>query len=287
MQEIQWFPGHMTKAMRMMEENIRLTDGVLMVLDARAPAATFNKKLKKLCGNKPVLYILNKADLSDRSRTDAFVAEISADAQVMLCSANAKGAAQRISGKIAVLLKAKTEKDAAKGMTRVPRLMVAGIPNTGKSTIINALSGEKRAATGNRAGVTRGKQWIRCAGFELLDTPGTMPPAFENQILARHLAYIGSIRDEILNREEIALCLLGEIGREYPQYLAERYGAEEGMSAEEIFSSVCRRRGFLLRGGEPDRERAAAAVLDDFRKGRIGAVTLEKAADYAGFFRGE
>lgn len=280
MKHIQWFPGHMTKAMRMMEESAALVDGVLVVLDARAPVATRNKNLNKLFGNKPVLYLLNKSDLADEKKTDAFLAAFARQgAAALACTASRAGTAQKIAAKLPSLLKDKLEKDAQKGIVRPQRLMVCGIPNTGKSTVINALSGEKRAVTGDKAGVTRGKQWIRCAGFELLDTPGTMPPAFENQELARHLAYIGSINDDILDLDDIALELLRELAATYPQFLSERYKITDFSSPLAMYEDVCRRRGFVLRGGEFDYERGAKAILDDFRKGRTGRITLEDASE--------
>lgn len=280
MKHIQWFPGHMTKAMRMMEESAALVDGVLVVLDARAPVATRNKNLNKLFGNKPVLYLLNKSDLADEKKTDAFLAAFARQgAAALACTASRAGTARKIAAKLPSLLKEKLEKDAQKGIVRPLRLMVCGIPNTGKSTVINALSGEKRAVTGDKAGVTRGIQWIRCAGFELLDTPGTMPPAFENQELARHLAYIGSINDDILDLDDIALELLREIAATYPQFLSERYGITDFSTPLAMYEDVCRRRGFVLRGGEFDYERGAKAILDDFRKGRTGRITLEDASE--------
>ena len=286
MKHIQWFPGHMTKAMRMMEECVPLVDGVMVVLDARAPAATFNKKLNKLFGAKPALYILNKADLADGGKTDTFVTEInqSGALAVKCAAAQASSAAKQIGAKALELLREKRERDAAKGIVRPLKFMVAGIPNTGKSTIINALSGQKRAITGDRAGVTRGKQWIRCAGFELLDTPGTMPPSFENQTLAQHLAYIGSINDDILDFYGLSLELLRELAAGYPSLLKERYALEDLSSPAAMLGGVCKRRGFIVRGGEYDFERGARALIDDFRKGRIGKITLESAADYSGFF---
>ncbi len=266
--------------MRMMEESVALVDGVLAVLDARAPVATRNKNLNKLFGNKPVLYLLNKSDLADEKKTDAFLAAFARQGVAALaCTASRAGTAQKIAAKLPSLLKEKIEKDAQKGIARPLRLMVCGIPNTGKSTVINALSGEKRAVTGDKAGVTRGKQWIRCAGFELLDTPGTMPPAFENQELAKHLAYIGSINDDILDLDDIALELLRELAATYPQFLSERYGITDFSSPLAMYEEVCRRRGFMLRGGEFDYERGAKAILDDFRKGRTGRITLENAED--------
>ena len=280
MKHIQWFPGHMTKAMRMMEESAALVDGVLVVLDARAPVATRNKNLNKLFGNKPVLYLLNKSDLADEKKTDAFLTAFARQgAAALACTASRAGTAQKIAAKLPSLLKDKLEKDAQKGIVRPLRLMVCGIPNTGKSTVINALSGEKRAVTGDKAGVTRGKQWIRCAGFELLDTPGTMPPAFENQELARHLAYIGSINDDILDLDDIALELLRELAATYPQFLSERYKITDFSSPLAMYEDVCRRRGFVLRGGEFDYERGAKAILDDFRKGRTGRITLEDVSE--------
>ena len=277
MKHIQWFPGHMTKAMRMMEEQVKLVDGVLLVLDARAPRATRNPKLDELAGAKPVLYILNKADLADDAKTDAFLAEWSREgAPAARCCAASPASVKQLAGRIPSLLQEKRARDAAKGISRPFRLMVAGIPNTGKSTVINALSGAKRAVTGDKAGVTRGKQWIRCEGFELLDTPGTMPPAFETQEAARHLAYIGSINDDILDLDDVALELLRELAERYPALLAERYGVEDFSSPLAIYEAVCRRRGFLLRGGEYDYARGAKAILDDFRKGRIGRITLDE-----------
>lgn len=277
MKHIQWFPGHMTKAMRMMEESVKLVDGVLVVLDARAPAATYNRNLAALCGTKPVLYVLNKADLADDKKTDAFIGEFAKNGAFALkCSATAPPAAKQIAGKIALVLREKFARDEQKGVVRPPKMMVCGVPNTGKSTAINALSGQKRAVTGDKAGVTRGKQWIRCTGFELLDTPGTMPPSFDNQELARHLAYIGSINDDILDMDDVALELLREIGQTYPSFLTERYGIEDFFSPLAMYEQVCRRRGFMLRGGEFDYERGAKAIVDDFRKGRLGRITLDE-----------
>lgn len=284
MKHIQWFPGHMTKAMRMMEDSIKLCDGVLVVLDARAPAATFNKNLKKLFGQKPVLYILNKSDLADDIKVKGFISLIEkSGAQALAVSATEKSTAKKIGAKVNILLAEKHQKDAQKGLTRPDKLMVAGIPNAGKSTIINTLSGEKRAITGDKAGVTRGKQWIRCQGFELLDTPGTMPPSFENQYLARHLAFIGCINDDILDFDDIALELLKELSIICPENLTERYGITDFSTPLCMLEQVCKRRGFILRGNEFDYERAERALVDDFRKGRIGKITLENAEDFANF----
>ena len=270
MKIIQWFPGHMTKAIRMMEKEVPLADGIIYVLDARCPASSFNPVLKKIAGNKPVLYVLNKCDLADE-RVDAMLKIIPHSVKVNAANANSR---RDITGAINALVAEKREKNLAKGYSKIFRFLVIGVPNTGKSTIINLLAGSKRTITGNKAGVTRGKQWIRLDGFELLDTPGTMPPACENQSHALHLAYVGSINDDILDLDDIALELLGEIGEKYPKRLFERYGIEGG-SKLEMLDKVCAKRGFILRGGEYDYERGIRAVIDDFRKGRLGRITLD------------
>ena len=278
MKTIQWFPGHMTKAMRMMEAHLSLVDGIIFVLDARCPAASFNPKLKKMAQNKPVLYVLNKGDLADE-RVDNLLKIIrNSGAQAVKINAVNAGSKRDITGAIEKLVAEKRERALEKGYNKVFRFMVAGVPNTGKSTLINLLAGSKRAETGDKAGVTRGKQWIRCDGFELLDTPGTMPPAFENQRLAIHLAYVGSVNDDILDMDDIALALLEELAEKYPQRLAERYGIEGGTPLN-MLETVCERRQFLLRGREYDYERAERAVIDDFRKGKLGRITLDTPDD--------
>jgi len=281
MKTIQWFPGHMTKAMRMMEAHLSLVDGVIFVLDARCPASSFNPKLKKMAQNKPVLYVLNKGDLADE-RADILL-KIIKDSGAQAVKINAANASSKrdITGAIEKLVAEKREKALEKGYNKVFRFMVAGVPNTGKSTLINLLAGVKRAETGDKAGVTRGKQWIRCSSFELLDTPGTMPPAFENQKLATRLAFVGSINDDILDMDDIALALLEELYEKYPQRLLERYGIEGGTPLN-MLETVCQKRKFLLRGGEYDYERAFRAVIDDFRKGKLGRITLDTPDDVKG-----
>lgn len=264
----------MARAMRIMEKEASLADGVICVLDARCPAATFNRKLIELFGEKPILYILNKADLAD-GRAENLRALIPNSIKVNAALASSR---RDIIGAIDKLVAAKREKSLAKGYSKTFRFIVAGVPNTGKSTIINLLAGEKRAATGDKAGVTRGKQWIRFDGFELLDTPGTMPPSCENQALALHLAYVGCINDDALDLDDIALELLGELYEKYPKRLEERYAITGGAKLE-MLDCVCAKRGFIVRGGEYDYERGIRAVLDDFRKGRLGAITLDTADD--------
>ena len=278
MKTIQWFPGHMTAAMRMMEKHLSIVDGVVFVLDARCPAASFNQRLKRLAGAKPVLYVLNKGDLADE-RADILLKKIrDKGAAAIKINAVNSGSRRDISGAIDKLVAEKRARAALKGQSKVFRFMIAGVPNTGKSTLINLLAGSRRAETGDKAGVTRGKQWIRCDGFELLDTPGTMPPAFENQQLARRLAYVGSINDDILDLDDVAFELLKELSEKYPSRLKERYDVSDGTPLE-MLESVCKKRGFLLRGGEYDYERGERAVIDDFRKGKLGRITLDTAGD--------
>ncbi len=278
MKTIQWFPGHMTAAMRMMEKHLSIVDGVVFVLDARCPAASFNQRLKRLAAAKPVLYVLNKGDLADE-RADILLKKIrDKGAAAIKINAVNSGSRRDISGAIDKLVAEKRERAALKGQSKVFRFMIAGVPNTGKSTLINLLAGSRRAETGDKAGVTRGKQWIRCDGFELLDTPGTMPPAFENQQLARRLAYVGSINDDILDLDDVALELLKELSEKYPSRLKERYDVSDGTPLE-MLEGVCKKRGFLLRGGDYDYERGERAVIDDFRKGKLGRITLDTAGD--------
>lgn len=281
MKTIQWFPGHMTKAMRMMQEHLSLVDGVIFVLDARCPASSFNPKLKKLAAGKPVLFVLNKGDLADE-RADILL-KIIRDKGVAAVKINAVNSSSRrdIAGAIAKLVAEKRERALEKGYNRIFRFMVAGVPNTGKSTLINLLAGGARAETGNKAGVTRGKQWVRCDGFDLLDTPGTMPPAFENQTLALRLAFVGSVNDDILDFDDIALALLQALAEKYPARLAERYGISGGEPLD-MLEQVCKKRGFMMRGGEFDYERAERAVIDDFRKGKLGRITLDTPDDARG-----
>ena len=273
----------MTKAMRMMEENVAVCDGIIYVLDARCPASSFNPQLKKMFGAKPILYVLNKFDLAD-GRADAFLNLIrdSGGACVKINAADSRSK-RAITEAVNSLVEAKRAKNALKGYSQTFRFMVCGVPNTGKSTVINLLAGSARTQTGNKAGVTRGKQWIRLDGFELLDTPGTCPPSFVNQRLAVRLAYVGSLNDDILDMDDIALALLEELHGKYPQCLKERYGIEGDLTPLEMLDKVCVRRGFVLRGNDFDYERGEKAVIDDFRKGRLGRITLDSVSDAEGF----
>ena len=277
MKHLHWFPGHMTAAMRMMEENLKAVDGVMIVLDARAPRASLNSKLDKLFVNKKVLYVLNKCDLVEGADIKKTIAEFSAEnKEVIAVSAMDKRAVDLLYSRIFALLQEKLENNKRKGVFKPIRIMVAGIPNTGKSTIINALCGGKKTVTGNKAGVTKGKQWVRLRELELLDTPGTMPPAFDNQVLAKHLAYIGSMNDANIDFNDLAYELLNELKDRYPDLLKSKYGIDDlEVETLDLFNAICVRRGFLRRGGEYDYERCATAIIDDFRKGRIGKIILD------------
>ena len=278
---IQWFPGHMTKALRMMEDNIRLVDCVLYVLDARCPAACLNPKLDRLAGDRPRLYLLSKSDLAAPPATAEWERALTSErsAAISVVSSNRAISGPIISG-LNRLLADRREAMREKGVNRTLRAMIAGVPNCGKSTILNSIAGEKRAATGDKPGVTRGKQWIRLEkGYELLDTPGTLWHKFSDQRLARHLAYCGSISDDVLDLPTLSLFYLEEMRALCPDRLAERYGISLEGEPLSLLETVCRKRGYLFRGGEYDYERGSRALFDDFRKGRLGRITLESARE--------
>ena len=277
MQHLQWFPGHMTAAMRMMEDNLKSVDGVMIVLDARAPKASINSKLDKLFINKKVLYVLNKIDLIEEKDVKRIIKEFTSEnKEIIAVSAMDKKTVSLLYNKIFSLLEEKIKRFRDKGIFVPARVMVAGIPNTGKSTIINALCGGKKAVTGNKAGVTKGKQWVRLKELELLDTPGTMPPAFDDQTKAKHLAYIGSMNDANIDFNDLAYEFIKEMKEKYPEKLKEKYGLSRlDIDDGELYDEICVRRGFLRRGGEYDYERLSIAVIDDFRKGRLGKIILE------------
>lgn len=259
---IQWFPGHMTAALRMMEKEIKLADGVIYMLDARAPISCLNPKFAEVIGNKPIIYVLNKADLAPKKTNFPHTA-------IAVNSTNT-GAGKIIMQKAYEVLKPKIDAAKAKGINKVLRLMVLGVPNCGKSTFINNLCGKYKAITGNKPGVTRGKQWVKVNDyFELLDTPGTLWPAFTNPQVARNLAYIGSIKDEVLNLEELANSLIEDVTKLNKTAVQVRFGATE-------LKGICIKRGCVLKGGVPDIERGAKAILDDFRSGKLGQFNLDE-----------
>ena len=275
----QWYPGHMTKAKRMMQENIKLIDLVIELVDARVPMSSRNPDIDELGKNKARLILLNKADLADEKQTEEWISYFRGKGySAVKVNSRKGGGIKSIQGVIQEACKEKTERDRKRGILNRPvRAMVVGIPNVGKSTFINALAGKACAKTGNKPGVTKGKQWIRLnKNVELLDTPGILWPKFEDQQVGLHLAMIGSINDEILNVEELALSVIDYLTAEYPGTLEKRFGFEGMTDRVEILGEIARVRGCLKKGNELDYEKAARLLMDDFRSGKLGRITLEK-----------
>ena len=279
----QWYPGHMTKAKRMMQENIKLIDLVIELVDARVPMSSRNPDIDELGKQKARLILLNKADLAEDAKNDAWV-EFFQNKGYSVLKLNSKSGEgiKSINGVIGEACREKIERDRKRGILNRPvRAMVVGIPNVGKSTFINALAGKACAKTGNKPGVTKGKQWIRLnKNVELLDTPGILWPKFEDQTVGLRLARIGSIKDEILNTEELAAELITFLTEKYPQVLAEKYEVDENADKYAILGQIARNRHCLVKGNELDSEKAARLLLDDFRGGRLGRITLESAESY-------
>ncbi|MFA5449745.1 MAG: ribosome biogenesis GTPase YlqF [Clostridia bacterium] len=278
---IHWFPGHMTKAIRMMEAEIKLVDSVIYVLDARAPLASINPAFDAVIGHKPRLYVINKGDLVERAELLQWVKYFEGEG-VRCITANSvsKADAPSIIKNLTELNAGLIERYRARGVTRTVRAMVIGVPNSGKSTLINSLVREKKAATGNRPGVTRGKQWVSIDRYiELLDSPGVLYPDFKDQKKAVKLALIGSIKDDILDIGELALEAIKFLQAEYPNTLEGRYsGIDESGTPLEVMDGIAQLRGYLLRGGEIDYDRCAQTIITDFRKGYLGKIILEKAS---------
>ena len=274
----QWYPGHMTKAKRMMQENIKLVDLVIELVDARIPVSSRNPDIDGLGGNKARLILLNKADLAEEKWNDAWIAYFE-ERGISAVKVNSRksGGLKPVHSVILSACKEKIERDRRRGILNRPvRAMVAGIPNVGKSTFINTLAGKACARTGNIPGVTKGKQWIRLnKQVELLDTPGILWPKFEDQTVGLKLAYIGSIKDEILNTEELGTELIRFLCINYPGVLEEKYQIECSEDAYGTLNDIAESRHCLLRAGELDTEKAALLLLDDFRSGRLGRLTLE------------
>lgn len=279
---IQWFPGHMTKALRMMEENVKIVDAIGYVFDARSPAACFNPSFNKIVGNKPCLFILNKCDLADPAKIDKWCEYFQTNKLAYVkITATASAEASKIANGFAQITADLRAKYKAKGIFKPVRCLIIGVPNCGKSTLINCLSGRRAVITGDKPGVTKGKQWVRLAnGLELLDTPGTLWSKFDNEQVAARLCFIGSIKDDVIDLYEVSNMLINELIIQYPQMLSERYKIYlDNKSSAEIFEHIAVKRGFLLRGGEIDYERCSKAILDDFRKGKVGRITLDLPED--------
>lgn len=275
---LQWYPGHMTKAKRQMQEDLKLIDLIIELVDARIPLSSRNPDIDELGKNKARLILLNKSDLADERYNEQWSAYFQKKGFYVV-KVNAKSGAglKSIQGVIQEACKAKIERDRRRGIKNRPiRAMVVGIPNVGKSTFINSYAGKACAKTGNKPGVTKGKQWIRLnKTLELLDTPGILWPKFEDQEVGKRLAFIGSIKDEILNLEELSLELLDYIRTNYPGLLNTRYGIEEDGTPVSLLEAVADKRKCLIRGQEIDYAKAAGIVMEEFRNGKIGRITLE------------
>lgn len=276
----QWYPGHMTKAKRMMQENIKLIDLIIEVVDARIPISSRNPDIDELGKNKARLLLLNKSDLADQRENEKWSAYFQEKGYVVLKlnSRNGNGV-KAVLPAVMEACQEKIERDRRRGIKNRPiRAMVVGIPNVGKSTFINAFAGKACTKTGNKPGVTKGKQWIRInKNVELLDTPGILWPKFEDQQVGARLAMVGSIRDEILNLEELSLELLGYLAMAYPGILRERYEIEESEDRVKMLEQVAVNRKCLQKGNELDYLKAAHILLEEFRNGKIGKITLEPA----------
>ena len=275
---VQWYPGHMTKAKRQMQEDIKLIDLIIELVDARVPLSSRNPDIDELGKNKARMILLNKADLADERQNRAWMEYFKEKGiyAVSIDSRN-KGSMKAVSAAITEACKEKTERDRRRGIKNRPvRAMVAGIPNVGKSTFINTFAGKACAKTGNKPGVTKGKQWIRLnKSVELLDTPGILWPKFEDQEVGMRLAYIGSIKDDILNLEELSLTLIDFLREKYAGALEKRYQIAEEGTAVQVLEAIARSRGCLKKGEELDYAKASLILFDDFRSGKIGRITLE------------
>ena len=270
--KINWFPGHMKKALAEIKEKLKNIDVVLYVLDSRAPISSINPSLSKLAQDKPILYIFNKIDMADETRVKVLAPTLKKEnCDYILLNSTAKGQGQLIKKKILSLSKSKIEKMKAKGLRAVIRAIVVGVPNSGKSTLVNNLCGSAKAITGNRAGVAKATQWVSIGdNIELCDTPGTLYPNFENQEIAKKLYFLGSVKDEVIGDEvEFANELIAMLNKKYPSEMENRYGKDLTLDA------IAKKRAYVISGGELDIERTANAVIDDFRKGRIGKITLD------------
>ena len=285
MPQINWYPGHMAKSRRLLQDQLRAVDAVIELCDARAPLATRNPDLEKLTRGKARILILNKADLADDRETARWVEYFrSQNLSAMRFNSNG-GKTKEILARIQEATRPAVERAAARGVKKTVRLMIIGIPNVGKSTFINRIHGSGIAKASDRPGVTRSNQWVKIGPYlELLDTPGMLPPRMDDQDSARLLAYLGSIRDQIMNTEELAGQLLMHLQAINPAAVAARYKLPEGEIYDDpqlALEAACRGRGWLISGGRPDVDRAAALVLDEFRAGKAGKISIERAPDRA------
>ena len=280
---IQWYPGHMTKTRRQMEADLKQVDAVCEIVDARIVISSRNPDIDSVCGNKPRIVILNRLDLADPNATNRWVQYFKNKGMAAVATdCKSRKGITAFTPAVRQLLQEKIQRDAAKGMSKALRIMVVGIPNVGKSTLINQISGRKGAKAENRPGVTRGKQWVTVdSGLLLLDTPGILWPKFEDPNVGMMLAYTGAVKDGIMDLEELASRLMSLLWQRYPEKIQERYGIDcpEETPGWELLQAAGRKRGFLLARGEIDTERMAKVLLDEFRGGKLGRFTLEMPED--------
>ena len=277
--DYQWFPGHMTKAMRQMKEDIKLIDLIIELLDARIPLSSRNPEIDNLGQNKARLVLLNKADLADEKQNNKWIEYFKKKGIVALkINSKNKQGIKEINNAVNIACKEKIERNLKRGIKNRPiRAMVVGIPNVGKSTFINAYAGKNCAKTGNKPGVTKGKQWIRLnKNLELLDTPGVLWPKFDDQKIGMHLAFIGSMNDNILDVSELAFQLIKLLENLYPNAIKDRYSIEGDDNIQQIMYQIAEVRGCKLKGNQPDLDKTSKIVLDDFRSGKLGRITLDR-----------
>ncbi len=280
---IQWYPGHMTKTRRQIEADLKQVDAVCEIVDARIPMSSRNPDIDAICGSKPRIVLLNRMDLADPAATKRWMAYFRSKGMAAVATdCKARKGIHDFQPAVRALLQDKIDRAAAKGMTKVLRVMVVGIPNVGKSTLINQISGRKGAKAENRPGVTRGKQWVTVDhNFLLLDTPGILWPKFEDPQVGLMLAYTGAVKEGVIDLEDLASRLMGLLWQRYPDAIRERYGITEipeetGFLGYDLLTECGRKRGFLLSGGLINTERMAKVLLDEYRSGKLGRFTLEE-----------
>ena len=277
---IQWYPGHMTKTRRQIEADLKLVDAVCEIVDARIPMSSRNPDIDSICGNKPRIIVLNRMDLADDQATKKWMAYFKSKGMAAVATdCKTRKGINAFQPAVRSVLKDKIERNAAKGMNKPLRVMVVGIPNVGKSTLINQISGRKGAKAENRPGVTRGKQWVTVGtGLLLLDTPGILWPKFQDPDVGMKLAYTGAVKEDVIDCEELACRLMELLQQFYPHTLQERYGMEisESLPGYALLEAAGKKRGYLLARGEINTERMAKVLLDEYRSGKLGRLTFEE-----------